>query len=89
MENLFIKLKIINDLWKIILKFITTSHNNLLNKVKSIDSYEIIKYDSKLMIIKKKLNKNVFGYCAKYVKLDNMKWNSAATVRFAKHCFAM
>jgi hypothetical protein len=32
MENVFIKLKIINDLSKIIQKYLTTSQNKLLNK---------------------------------------------------------
>jgi hypothetical protein len=78
MENLFIKLKIINDLSKIILKCLTKSQNNLLNeKLEYVDEKEIIKYDSKLMIktIKNK-NKNIdlFDYCAKYGKLENMKW---------------
>jgi len=50
MENLFIKLKIINDLWKIILKYLTKPQNNLSEKLEYVDEKEIINYDSKLMI---------------------------------------
>ena len=58
MNNLFIKLKIINDLSKIILSYLTKSHNNLLsNKLGNINTEEIIKYDSRLMVnIKDKIN---------------------------------
>jgi len=94
MENLSVKLKIINDLWKKILKYLTKSQNNLLiKKLEYVNEKEIIKYDSKLMIkiIKNKnKNKNIFDYCGEYGKLENMKWSPAATpVRFAKHCCAM
>jgi hypothetical protein len=48
MENLFIELKIIKDVLKIILKYLTKSHNNLINnQLKCIDTREIIIYDSR------------------------------------------
>jgi len=93
MENIFIKLRIINDLSKIILKYLTKSQNNLLNdELEEKDIKGIIKHDSKLMIkiIKNKNNnRNIFDYCAEYGKLENMKWSPATPVRFAKHCCAM
>jgi len=76
MENIFNKLKIINDLLKIILKYLTKSQNNLLNgKLDDINIIEIIKYDQKIMIkLKTKLCRDkIFEICAKYGKLENMK----------------
>jgi len=68
MENLFIRSRIINDLSKIILKYLTKSQNNLLNKkLEKMNKKEIIKHDSKLMIkIVKNKNENTFKYSAKY-----------------------
>jgi len=90
MENLFIKLRIINDLSKIILKYLTKSQNNLLNKkLENIDEREIIKYDSKLMLrIIKSKNGNKFEYCAEYGKLENMKWSPSRLRRFASRNIA-
>jgi len=76
MEKIFIKIKITNDLSKIILRYLTKSQNSLLNeKSKNFNIKEIIKYDSKLIVnIKDKLNKNTIAICAKYGNLQNMKW---------------
>jgi len=77
MEEIFIKLKIINDLSKIILRYLTNSQNKLLNKnSRNLEIEEIIKYDSKLMVsLKKILNRNkILDICTLYGKLDNMKW---------------
>jgi hypothetical protein len=90
MRNIFIKLRIINDLSKIILKYLTKSQNNLLKKkLEEIDEKEIIKYDSKLMLrIIKSRNKNKFHYCAEYGKLENMKWSPSRLRRFASRNIA-
>jgi len=77
MENIFIKLNIIDDLSIIILKYLTTSHYNILKKNTSkIDYKKIIKYDSKLMVkIKKKLDKRtIMSECVTSGKLENVKW---------------
>mgnify|MGYP001405696698 CR=1 FL=1 len=78
MENLFIKLKIVKDLSKIILGYLTKSQYNLLNKrIELVDKEEIILFDSKLLVcIMKYLDdKNkIFELCTKFGKLKNMKW---------------
>jgi hypothetical protein len=50
MKNLFIVLKIIENLLEIIIIYLTDSHINLLNeKLEKIDIEKIIKYDPELM----------------------------------------
>lgn len=56
MEDLFVKLKIINDLSKIILKYLTSSHTKLLNgNSQETNMCTIIIYDPKLMVYMKRI----------------------------------
>jgi hypothetical protein len=78
-DNIFVKINIINNLKNIILACLTDSHKNILN----INDYdfkisEIISKDCKLMnYLLKELDKqekdDVFALCAKYVKMENMR----------------
>ena len=78
MEDLFIKLKIINDLSKIILKCLTKSQINLLkNKLEKIRSEEIVIHDPKLIVNIKELLSDkylTFEICSEYGNLEIMKW---------------
>jgi len=77
MKCIFVELKIINNLLKIILKYLIESHNNLLNKkLNEIDIKKIIKYDSKLMVIlvDELVKRKIIEICAEYGKFENIKW---------------
>jgi len=75
-EDLFMKIEIINDLLNLIKKYLTESHKKILKELKNINMDEIVIYDPKLMVIMKmKLKKyRIFEKCAKYGRLENMKW---------------
>jgi hypothetical protein len=91
MEHIFEESNIISDLSKIIRKYLTNNQNNLLNKkYEKIKIGEIIKYDPKLMIIIEEIidKTKIFEICAKYGKLENMKWSPSRLRRFASRNIA-
>src|ERR1700730_12170738 len=80
MENILDNLNIIKPLRSIIYNYLSKSHKRILNLSNNeIDIDNLIKYDAELMIYYinfyyKNRNVTFFNICAKYGKLDNMKW---------------
>jgi hypothetical protein len=84
MNEIFVKLGIINDLSKMILNYLTMSHNNILASGGVFFVSDIIKYDYKMMP-SLMLEADKFLWlekCSKYKKSSNISWMLEKRIAF-------